>query len=128
MKTIRGFLSENFQFLEVIFSIYLNRRVFVMPCCFFLVEKTMDFSITTYTFTRHRSPYIPAVNKMPSVCAMAKECDVFSFELHSNMFNLHFNGDVRGMFEMNCLFLSGDFKFQVSPKVLISCPRSTPRG
>ena len=34
----------------------------------------------------------------------------------------------RGMFEMNCLFLSGDFKFQVSPKVLISCPRSTPHG
>ena len=33
---------------------------------------------------------------------------------------------IRGMFEMNCLFLSGDFKFQVSPKVLISCPRSTP--
>ena len=32
------------------------------------------------------------------------------------------------MFEMNCLFLSGDFKFQVSPKDLISCPRSTPRG
>ena len=36
--------------------------------------------------------------------------------------------EVRGMFEINCLFLSGDFKFQVSPKVLISCPRSTPRG
>ena len=36
--------------------------------------------------------------------------------------------NLRGMFEMNCLFLSGDFKFQVSPKVLISCPRSTPRG
>ena len=35
---------------------------------------------------------------------------------------------IRGMFEMNCLFLSEDFKFQVSPKVLISCPRSTPRG
>ena len=34
--------------------------------------------------------------------------------------------NIRGMFEMNCLFLSGDFKFQVSPKVLISCPRSTP--
>ena len=29
MKNI-NFLSENFQFLEVIFSIYLNRRVFVM--------------------------------------------------------------------------------------------------
>ena len=36
MKNIRGFLSENFQFLEVKFSIYLNRRVFVMEttfCC-----------------------------------------------------------------------------------------------
>ena len=27
----QSFLSENFQFLEVKFSIYLNRRVFVMP-------------------------------------------------------------------------------------------------
>ena len=30
MKNISIFLSENFQFLEVKFSIYLNRRVFVM--------------------------------------------------------------------------------------------------
>ena len=30
MKNIRIFLSENFQFLEVKLSIYLNRRVFVM--------------------------------------------------------------------------------------------------
>ena len=30
MKNIRVFLSENFQFLEVKFSIYFNRRVFVM--------------------------------------------------------------------------------------------------
>ena len=30
MKNIRVFLSENFQFLEVNFSINLNRRVFVM--------------------------------------------------------------------------------------------------
>ena len=30
MKNIRVFLSENFQFLEVKFSIYLNGRVFVM--------------------------------------------------------------------------------------------------
>ena len=30
MKNIRLFLSENFLFLEVKFSIYLNRRVFVM--------------------------------------------------------------------------------------------------
>ena len=30
MKNIRDFLSENFQFLEVKISTYLNRRVFVM--------------------------------------------------------------------------------------------------
>ena len=30
LKNIRFFLYENFQFLEVKFSIYLNRRVFVM--------------------------------------------------------------------------------------------------
>ena len=29
----QSFLSENFQFLEVKFSIYLNRRVFVMMVC-----------------------------------------------------------------------------------------------
>ena len=32
----QGFLSENFQFLEVKFSIYLNRRVFVMTRVAFL--------------------------------------------------------------------------------------------
>ena len=30
MKNIRVFLPENFPFLEVKFSLYLNRRVFVM--------------------------------------------------------------------------------------------------
>ena len=30
MKNIRVFLFENFPFLEMKFSIYLNRRVFVM--------------------------------------------------------------------------------------------------
>ena len=30
MKNIRVFSAENFQFLEIKFSIYLNRRVFVM--------------------------------------------------------------------------------------------------
>ena len=33
MKNMSFFLSENFQFLEVKFSIYLNRRVFVMSEC-----------------------------------------------------------------------------------------------
>ena len=30
MKKYQSFLSENFQFLEVKFSIYLNTRVYVM--------------------------------------------------------------------------------------------------
>ena len=30
MKKYQSFLSKNFQFLEVTFSIYLNRHVFVM--------------------------------------------------------------------------------------------------
>ena len=34
MKHIRFFLYENFQFLEGKFSIYLNRRVFVMVFSF----------------------------------------------------------------------------------------------
>ena len=32
MKIIRMFFSENFKFLVVKFSIYLNRRIFVMFC------------------------------------------------------------------------------------------------
>ena len=34
----RSFLSQNFQFLEVKFSLYLNRRVFVMYICAFLLD------------------------------------------------------------------------------------------
>ena len=36
MKNIRIFLSENFQFLVVTLSIYLNRRIFIM----LIVDKT----------------------------------------------------------------------------------------
>ena len=74
--------------------------------------KAMVFSITTYPFTRHRSPYISAVNKMPCFFAMAKECNIFSFELHSNMLNLHWNGDVFNQ------------KFVISPRtgILYACP------
>ena len=38
MKNVRAFLSENFQLLEVKFSIYLNRRVFVMYPFFLLAD------------------------------------------------------------------------------------------
>ena len=35
VKNVRVFLSENFQFMEMKFSIYLNRRVFVMQTALF---------------------------------------------------------------------------------------------
>ena len=45
MKNIRDFLSENFQFMEVKFSIYLNRRVFIMKSIslpFLITKKLLD--------------------------------------------------------------------------------------
>ena len=46
MKNMK-FLSENFQFLEVIFSIYLNRRVIVM---FRAIAKLYTVYIGVLTF------------------------------------------------------------------------------
>ena len=48
MKSIRVFLSENFQFLEVNFSIYLNRHVFVM--C--VTSKASDQDVHTLSTAR----------------------------------------------------------------------------
>ena len=53
MKIIRVFLSENFHFLEVKFSIYLNRRVLVMnkkkDSCPFLAKACAQV-LTEYAF------------------------------------------------------------------------------
>ena len=38
----QNFLSENFQFLEVKLSIYLNRRVFVMKQCIMWRERKLQ--------------------------------------------------------------------------------------
>ena len=43
MKNIRVFLSENFQFLEVKFSIYMKRFVFVMYNTFWKLTVGMDY-------------------------------------------------------------------------------------
>ena len=45
MKNIRDFLSENFQFLEVKFSTYFNRRVFVMHFHSIKFESVFTISI-----------------------------------------------------------------------------------
>ena len=50
MKNIRFFLSENFQFLEVKFSVYLHRRVFVMD-----VERTIGKKLMMYK--QEKAPY-----------------------------------------------------------------------
>ena len=56
MKNIGVFLSENFQYLEVKFYIYLNRHVFVMiKCtaagriCFVTVSISVYFHLTLET-------------------------------------------------------------------------------
>ena len=45
MKKYQFFLSEIFQFLEVKFSIFLNRLVFVMVC----QERCIDWSHISFT-------------------------------------------------------------------------------
>ena len=52
MKNI-SFLSENFQFLKVKFSIYLNRRVFVMK--FAKTSKIADMTIYGKSFNNFRN-------------------------------------------------------------------------
>ena len=66
MKKRSELLSENFQFLVVKFSIYLNRRVFIMPrrylcfrvsfvlrCCFFfIVAFVLSLSVLYLIFFR----------------------------------------------------------------------------
>ena len=47
MKNIRVFLSENFQFLELKFSLYLNRYVFVIPSS---TEKIIQANAATNTY------------------------------------------------------------------------------
>ena len=46
----QSFLSENFQFLELKFSIYLNRRVFVMKQTFGVLG-ILCFMIVTFPYT-----------------------------------------------------------------------------
>ena len=46
----QSFLSENFQFLEVKFSIYLNRCVFVMVVFknIYIIQRLHDFSLISF--------------------------------------------------------------------------------
>ena len=60
MKTYQSFLSENFQFLEVKFSIYLNRRVFVMTDIFPLI--LLCFSLVMALSLRDHIKSPPRVN------------------------------------------------------------------
>ena len=52
MKNIRVFLSENFQFLQVKFSLYLNRRIFVM------FSDTTTQMIHSFFFSENSKSYV----------------------------------------------------------------------
>ena len=56
MKNIKFFIYENFQFLEVKFSIYLNRRVFVMSI---ISLHTIQESNFNFRYVRLRESDIP---------------------------------------------------------------------
>ena len=65
MKNIKVILSENFHFFEVKFSIYFNRRNFVM----------LDVDLVSLTNRPHKPVYIIIVvlineRRMPSVLVM----------------------------------------------------------
>ena len=64
MKNIGFFLSENFQFLEVKFSIYLNRRVFVMVTILCIFANIKAFFLATYTCTLRLSCFFVRTTKM----------------------------------------------------------------
>ena len=85
------FLSFFFLFF---FFFFLSFFIYFFIIIFFSCRNSMVFLITAYLFTRHRSPYTPVVNKMPNFCTMAKECDIFSFELHSYMLNFRWIGEM----------------------------------
>ena len=60
MKKISEFLSQNFQFLVVIFSIYLNMPVFVMDLgcqCSFIYSAISNDSFTEQTNKDPRYPH-----------------------------------------------------------------------
>ena len=57
MKNVRVFLSENSQFLEVKFSIYLNRRVFVMITIPILPLLYNSFFLSFTLYSKKHTPY-----------------------------------------------------------------------
>ena len=64
MKNIGVFLSENFHFLEIKFSIYLNRRVFVMHlqltaiCTMMYLIKDITSHLTAYCDSLYLKPIL----------------------------------------------------------------------
>ena len=69
MKNIRVFYLKIFQFLELKFSIYLNRRVFVMCVCLSLWCRWLDVDLTVsvpeFTYLLYR---ILPVDSNPPIC------------------------------------------------------------
>ena len=57
------FLSENFQFLEVKFSIYLNRCVFVMVYAYGIDNKTLERRLVFYDLVRYFISFLVSCKK-----------------------------------------------------------------
>ena len=60
-----SFLSENFQYLDVKFSIYLNRLVFVMLRCFCLAVTEINIVVVCRTpFPISDNYFVYAIQKL----------------------------------------------------------------
>ena len=57
MKKKLDFLSENFQFLVVKFSVYLNRRVFVMTVVYHCLFRRVVVELNKMIIKNARMPY-----------------------------------------------------------------------
>ena len=89
------FLSENFQFLVVKFSVYLNRRVFVM-------------NSTIWHVPINKASSLSARRNFASVAVqnVANEDSDKTAQKHSNL-NLHLGFSLQGwfMFRVSCVFV-----------------------
>ena len=77
MKKMSEFLPQNFQFLVVKFSIYMNRRVFVMYFCHQLICK---YSKSRYVYSQLVfNPYITNAIQTGGKPVKSLNCVIFVF-------------------------------------------------
>ena len=97
-KKYQDFLSENFHFLVVKFSVYLNRRVFVMGVITNNLVRNRKIVIARF---HDECIYAVRMHEMTNLCTLARfknyfgafECARFHYRSHGLIRNDKFTGD-----------------------------------